>query len=133
MTLFLSIVLSIWAAMHLYVFWRLASIPWVAAHVSRPVLVGAALLLWASYPAARILGAWDFQTAARPLEFAGATWIGVLFLAVAALLLIDLATLGGWLVPHLAPTLRGWALIAAGLLSIIGLVQGCLLYTSRCV
>ncbi len=124
MTLFLSIVLTIWGVMHLYVFWRLASVPWVAAHISRPALVVAAVLLWASYPAARILGAWNLEAAARPLEFAGATWIGVLFLAVATMVVADVVTLGGWLMPHLAPAIRGWALVAAGLLSIIGLVQG---------
>ena len=55
MKLFLSIVLTVWGAMHLYVFWRLASVAWVAAHISRQALVATALALWASYPAARIL------------------------------------------------------------------------------
>ena len=124
MKLFLSIVLSVWGLMHLYVFWRLASITWVAAHLSRQALVAIALALWASYPAARILDSWELETAARPLEFVGATWIGVLFLLVAALLVADVVTLGGRLLPRQAPAIRGWALIAAAVLSAVGLVQG---------
>ena len=32
MARFLAIVLSVWAVMHLYAFWRLSTVPWVAAH-----------------------------------------------------------------------------------------------------
>jgi len=124
MKLFLSIILTVWGVMHLYVFWRVASVAWVAAHLSRQALVTIALVLWASYPAARILDSWKLEAAARPLEFAGATWIGVLFLLFAALLFADVVTLGGWLLPRLAPTIRGWAFLAAGMLSAVGLVQG---------
>ncbi len=124
MKLFLSIVLTIWGVMHLYVFWRLASIGWLMAHVSRQAMVAAAVALWASYPAARILGSWKVEAAARPLEFVGATWIGILFLLFAALLAVDIVTLGGWLLPGLAPKLRGWALVAVGVLSTVALVQG---------
>jgi uncharacterized protein len=124
MKLFLSIVLTVWGLMHLYVFWRLTSITWVAAHLSRRALVAIALALWASYPAARILDSWELETAARPLEFVGATWIGVIFLLVAALLAADVVTLGGRLFPRQAPAIRGWALIAAAVLSAVGLVQG---------
>jgi uncharacterized protein len=124
MKLFLSIILTVWGIMHLYVFWRLASVAWVAAHLSRQALVTIAVALWASYPAARILYSWKLDAAARPLEFAGATWIGVLFLLFAALLVADVVTLGGCLVPNLLTRIPGWALIAAGMLSIVGLVQG---------
>jgi len=48
----------------------------------------------------------------------------MLFLLFATLLAADVFTLGGWLLPRLAPTIRGGAAIAAGVLSLIGLVQG---------
>lgn len=124
LTVFLVNVLVIWAVMHLYVFWRLASIPWVAAHLPRRALVVAGVLLWASYPLARMLSAWGPEAAAWPVEFVAANWIGVLFLVVVAMLAADLVTLGGWLLPRQAPAIRGWALAAAGLLAIVGLVQG---------
>jgi hypothetical protein len=124
MTLFLTIILTIWGGMHLYVFWRLASVPWAAAHLSRQALTILAIALWTSYPAARILDSWKIEAIARPLEFVGATWIGILFLFLAALLAADVVTLGGWLLPSVAPKIRGWALIAAGVLSTVALVQG---------
>jgi uncharacterized protein len=124
MKLFLSIVLTIWGLMHLYVFWRLASVVWVAAHISRVALVAIALALWATYPAARILESWKIESATRPLEFVGATWIGVIFLLFAALLVVDVITLGGRLLPRLAPMIRGWACVTAVVLSVVGLIQG---------
>jgi hypothetical protein len=121
---FLTVVLSVWAAMHLYVFWRLASVPWVAAHLSRRALVWAALALAAAYPLARMLGSRDWTTVSRPLEFAGATWMGVLFLLLSALVFVEVITLGGCWLPRFVPQLRGGAVVAAAGLSVIALVQG---------
>lgn len=122
--MFLIIVLSVWAALHGYVFWRVASVPFCAAHLSRRTLVVLALALWATYPLARIFNSWHWDLVGRPLESAGATWIGALFLACAALLAVDLLTLGGALLPRLAPALRGWAVAAAGVLAVTSLIQG---------
>ncbi len=124
MALFLTIALSVWAAMHLYVFWRLSTVPWVAAHIPRQALFLAAVALWTSYPLARTLGAKGLQAIAAPLEFLAANWIGLLFLLFAALLVVDAITLGGWLLPRVSPVLRGWAAAAAVLLSLVGLLQG---------
>ena len=124
MALFLAVALTIWAMMHLYVFWRLSSVPWVAGHIAGRTLFITAAVLWASYPIARILDSWKLETLARPLEFVSANWIGILFLLLATLIATDLFTLGGWLLPRVAPMLPGWAAIAAVALSIIALVQG---------
>jgi len=48
----------------------------------------------------------------------------VMFLTAISLLAVDLVTGFGLLMPRLAPSLRGVALIAGGVLSIIALVQG---------
>jgi uncharacterized protein len=122
--LFLSIVLSIWAALHLYVLWRLDSVPWVATHLSHRVLIVTAAALWAGYPLARILDSWKLTALARPLEIVAATWIGILFLLFTTQLAADVFTLGGWLLPRQASTIRGGPAIAAAVLSLIGLVQG---------
>jgi len=124
LTIFLTNVLVVWAAMHLYVFWRLASVPWVAAHLSGRALVMMAAALWTSYPLARILDSWKLEAVASPLEFIAANWIGVLFLLVVTLLAAEVVTLGGWLLPGLVPAIRGWAVVTAGALSAIALVQG---------
>ena len=83
---FLAIVLLIWSAMHGYVFWRLASVPWVADNVSRGAGICVAVALAASFPLARLLNAKDLATIGRPLEFFAANWVGVVFLLFSALL-----------------------------------------------
>lgn len=122
--LFLTIVLSVWTIMHLYVFWRLSSVPWLVSLAARRALVPVAVLLWASYPLARVAEAHGFPTLARPLEWVGANWIGVLFLLLSAILAADAITLGGRLWPRMAPALPGWAALVALLLSVVGFVQG---------
>jgi predicted MPP superfamily phosphohydrolase len=123
LAIFLTIVLSIWAAMHAYVFWRLSSILWVAAHFSRRSLVTIAVLLWASYPLARILESWKLHSFAWPLEYAAANWIGLLFLAFMAFLTAEVLTGGGRLFPGYARMVRTAAIAAAGTLFLIGLIQ----------
>jgi len=122
--LFLTVALSLWAAIHSYVFWRLDSIPWVAAHVSPRTVMLAAAVLWASYPLARILEARGLRSIAVPLEFVAANWMGVLFLVFSGLLVVDVVTLGGWFMPGVAPALRGWLALIAILLSGVALVHG---------
>jgi len=121
--LFLTFVLVIWAAMHGYVFWRAASVPWVANHVPRRYLVATAVALWCAYPVARILEAADWQGIALPLEFASACWIGILFLCLSALVMVEVVTLGGAVLGKFVTTLRGLALIVAWIFAGIGLVQ----------
>jgi predicted MPP superfamily phosphohydrolase len=122
--MFLIIVLGVWTAVHLYVCWRMASVPFIASHLSRRALILIALALWLSYPLARVLCAQDWPIIAQPLEFIGAIWIGVLFLLFSAFLVTEVVTLGGLVVPGLAPRLRGWATVTAGVLSAMALVQG---------
>jgi predicted MPP superfamily phosphohydrolase len=110
--------------MHAYVFWRLGSVPWVAAHVSGRLLVLGAVLFWASYPLARIIESTSAGPAFYPLSFAAANWIGVLFLLFAAFLAVDVVTLGGWLIGAWAPRVRTWTALGAGMLSAVALFQG---------
>ncbi len=121
--IFLTTVLAIWAGMHGYVFWRLHSVPWVAAHVGRRGLLVIALLLWASYPLARILESRGLDGLAQPVEFLAAAWIGALFLLFAAFLVFDAVTLGGWLVPGHANQARGWVAVVVAGLAVAALVQ----------
>ena len=123
-SLFLVVALSVWTVMHGYVFWRLASVPWVAEHLPRQALFWAAGALAASYPLARLLNSRHLEAVGEPLEFFAANWIGVLFLLLVTLLAADVVTLGGWLLPRFAPAMRGWAAGLALVMAIIGLVQG---------
>jgi predicted MPP superfamily phosphohydrolase len=122
--LFVAVILAVWTAMHGFVFWRLASVPWVAAHVSRRALTWTAVVLWTSFPLARFLNSRRLEAVGQPLEFVAANWVGVLFLLLSVLVLADVLTLGGWLLPRLAPAIRGWAVTAALVLSAVALTQG---------
>lgn len=122
--MFLTVVMTVWAIVHAYVFWRLSSLPWVAGHISRRTLVIVAVALWVSYPVARMLLARHWTVVGIPLEFIASTWMGLLFLMLASLLLTDLVTVGGFLVPRAAPALRGGAVLVAGGLALVALVQG---------
>ena len=124
MSLFLTIALLIWTTMHIYVFWRARSVPVISRRVPRYVLVSLACFLWASYILAHILDHFHAGLAAGILETVGAQWFGIIFLLLVSLLFVDLVTLFGQLWPRYAPLLRGWAIVTAGLLSIVAFVQG---------
>ncbi|MGE5056162.1 MAG: metallophosphoesterase [Acidobacteriota bacterium] len=124
MRAFLTIALLIWTTMHVYVFWRAKSVPVISRYVPRYVLVGLACFLWASYILGHIFDHFHLGPVARILERIGAEWFGIIFLLLVSLLFVDLITLFGRLWPRYAPVLRGCALVAAGLLSLIAFVQG---------
>ncbi len=110
--------------MHIYVFWRAASVPFLDRHVPRGLLVATGVILWATLFFGRVLSHRNAGALAGTLEFLGMNWMAVLFLASVFLLAVDLVTGFGFLMPRLAPWLRGWALVAGGALSVIALIQG---------
>src|SRR5262249_4085089 len=109
--------------LHLYVIWRLASIPWIGGHLSPLALIIIGIALWSSYVVARILDEKELQSVSWPIEYFAANWIGLLFLMFWALLGVDIFTLGGWLFHEQAPAIRGWAVAIACLLSVVALIQ----------
>lgn len=110
--------------MHLYVFWRAASVPLVARHVPRAVLAGAGTALWAGFVLGRVVGHGGTGTLAATLELIGMTWMGCVFLASVCLLSVEVVTAGGALMPRQAPWLRGGALAVAAALCVVALIQG---------
>jgi predicted MPP superfamily phosphohydrolase len=122
--LFGIILISACTLIHLYVFWRAASVPIVARHVSAKILVGVGASLWAIFFSARVFGHTGTGPLAAILEMIGMNWMGVLFLTFVYLFAVDFVTLFGLLILRRAPSLRGWALAAGGVLSLIALFQG---------
>jgi predicted MPP superfamily phosphohydrolase len=121
---FFLVALSIWTLMHVYLGWRVWSLPFLAGPSAHRWLVAALALLWVSYLAARILERLGYERVAYPLEWLGAAWLGVLFLTVATLLAADVVTGFGLLLPRYAPTARTAALVVASVLSAAAFVQG---------
>jgi uncharacterized protein len=119
-----SILLTVITVMHVYVFWRADSVPFLKRHVSRKFLIGTGMVLWAVFFLGRLISHESTGTLAMTLEFLGMNWMAVVFLVTVSLLAVDLITGFGFLLPRLAPLLRGFALVAGGVLSVVALVQG---------
>jgi predicted MPP superfamily phosphohydrolase len=122
--MFGTILISICTFMHAYVFWRAASVPFVDRYISQKVLIGAAVVLWVLFYLGRVIGHGGRGVFAAAFEFIGMTWMAVLFLIFVPLVIIDLFTLFGFLMPKFSPWLRGWGLLAGVILSVIALFQG---------
>jgi hypothetical protein len=117
------ILLSVVTVMHVYVFWRADSVPFLKRFVPRKFLIGIGISLWAVFSLSRFLGH-DAGTLAWALELLGMNWMAVMFLVTVSLLAVDLITGFGFLLPRLVPWLRGFALFAGGVLSVFAHVQG---------
>ncbi|MGC8763709.1 MAG: metallophosphoesterase [Acidobacteriota bacterium] len=124
LALFLGIVLATWALEHAYLYRRAA--PFLGPPGSPLRRAGLVALFLASllYPLGRVAARLAPGRAAYAAEFAGAVWMGLLFLAVAFLLAVDLGTLFGRLAPRTLPALRLGALAASLLLGAFAMVQG---------
>jgi predicted MPP superfamily phosphohydrolase len=122
--MFGSILISAVTLVHVYVFWRAFSIPLLNRHVPRTIFAGAGLILWAVFFFGRVIGHGGTGLIARSLEFAGMSWMAILFLSFVCFFITELITGFGFLLPRQAPTMRGAALFTGGCLCVIALVQG---------
>jgi predicted MPP superfamily phosphohydrolase len=121
--MFFLVIFAIWTVMHVYVFWRIASIPVITAFVPRIILALVALFLWGSFIVSRIVDRFGTRWLASAMEVVGADWVGLIFLIFVCLLVTDLATGFGFLLPRVAPGLRGVAVLVAMALAVIAVVQ----------
>ena len=97
--------------------------PFVARYCPQWLLILAVVFLWMSYVLSRWLDRRGFGALARTLEVIGANWVGVAFLLFVCFLATDLVTGFGYFLPRLAPVIRGWGVVAALVLCLIGMVQ----------
>lgn len=109
--------------MNVYVFWRTSSVP-ALAHVPRTALAVAGLVLWGSYISGRMLSRRGMESLAAPLEWIGSYWLGIVFFLLVGLIAVEIITGFGFLFAQQAPTLRGYGVLVAGVLSLVALVQG---------
>lgn len=122
--MFRTILISVVTLVQMYVFWRIASIPFVGRCISIKLLIGVGVVFWASFFFALFFGHGRTRSLTATLELLGMNWLGILFLAFVSFLAVDIITGFGLLFPRIAPSLRGGALIISGVLSVIALVQG---------
>jgi hypothetical protein len=114
----------LWTLLHVYVFWRAATVPVIARHVPRAVLVGTAGLLWMGVIAARMLDRFGAPLLATPLEMIAWSWIPLVFFMAAALLVVDLVTVFGSYARQWVPRLRWLAFVGSLALGAVAVVQG---------
>ena len=121
--MFFVVFLLLWAGLHVYVLFRLHSIPFIAHHIPTSVLISVGLFLGVSYIASRVLEHFDIDSISHVLEYIGANWVGVFFLIFVALFAVDAFTAFGYVFRDHLPLLRTYALAVAGALSVIAAVQ----------
>ena len=109
---------------YIYVFWRIGSVPVVARHISMKLVVGAGVALWAGFFISLFFGHGRTGMLGAALEILVMNSLGVLFLAFVSFLTADIITGFGLFFPRIALSLRGWALIVSGVLSVIAFIQG---------
>ena len=122
--MFRTILISLCTLMHIYIFWRAASVPFIERHVPRKILVGAGVIVWAIFLLGIVIGHGQTGILAETLEFFGMNWLGILLLIFTSLFAVDIVTLFGFLMPRVSLRLRGWALLVGTALSMIALFQG---------
>jgi uncharacterized protein len=123
MALFVTVVLGVWGLMHAYAFFRLWTIPILSTPTARRWLISAAIAGWIGFPLVQFLS----RSAGRllfPFEILTSVWVGVLFLLIVCLLVADVVTGFGWLMPRLASSARSAAVLCAAVFSLVALVQG---------
>jgi hypothetical protein len=116
-------VLLLWTGLHAYVLSRLLSIPFIAHHVPPTLLIAVVLFLGASYILARLAEHFQIGGATHVLEYIGANWAGIFFLLFVTTLMVDIVTGFGLMFRPMLPALRSGALITAGVLVLISMVQ----------
>jgi uncharacterized protein len=119
----IAIFLVVWTAMHVYVFSRASSVPFIKSHLPHGLLIGLAVFLWTSYILGRSLTHNGLPGIGSVFEHIGAAWIGLLFLLLVCMLAVDVATGFGFLFRSVVPMLRGLALVAGVLLAIVASAQ----------
>jgi uncharacterized protein len=122
--MFGSVLLFLVTVMHIYVFWRASSVPMVKGHLSGRLLAGLGVMLWLAFFLGHVVGHGGSGAVAGVLELVGMTWMVVLFLTGVSLFTIEIVTAFGILMPRLAPTLRGLALLTGAALSLVAQIQG---------
>ena len=122
--MFFLIVLGVWTALNAYVAWRVLSLGMATRPLPRATLIGGFVALWISYLAARMLERAGVGAIARVLEWVGAHWLGMVFLAFVCFLAVDIVTAFGHLFPAAAPRLRVIAAIVACGMAVIANIQG---------
>ena len=121
---FFSIVLGIWLVFHLYVGWRLWSLPVFANPAGHRILLLGLGVLYVSYPVGRILYHHGLPGLGTAVEYGGGVWMGTLVLLLSALAVVDLVTLFGLVLKPWVVPMRTAAIGVALVLAVVAWIGG---------
>jgi len=122
--LFFSLVLLVWTGLHVHVGMHLSGLHVITDKRLRLAIRIGTGVLWLMLPLTMAGTLLKWQGMATSLGLVAVTWLGILFLLFACLLVIDVLTLGGKLFVAHTRWLRLWAVIVGCGLSIVALIQG---------
>jgi len=121
---FILILTLVASLMHGYLFWRIASLPFVSTHSRRKVLWALAVGIWLLYLLSVFYGHDGSAGLPSWLERMAMDWLGILFIATTVMLATDLLTGFGLWARHYLARLRSTALLIAGGMIVVALIQG---------
>jgi hypothetical protein len=78
--MFGTILISVVTLMHVYVFGRAVSVPFIKSRIPKKYIIGAGSILWILFLFGRVYGHHEVGTMAKVVEFIGMNWMGGLFL-----------------------------------------------------
>lgn len=110
--------------MHIYVFWRITTVPWIRRYVPVRHIIWTGLVFLLIFVLGRVLPHEGTGFLSIFTELFVMHWMGITFLLFISMFSVDIVTLGGLLLRKTAPALRGYALIAGMVLVIVAIVQG---------
>jgi predicted MPP superfamily phosphohydrolase len=122
--IFISIVLLIWLLQHLYVGWRVLSLPALSSTPAHRAALTWLFVAFLTYPLGRTFFAIGWHGLGRGLEYLGAVWMGALFLLLSALLLAELVTAGGLVLRQWLAEIRSAAVVLALLAAAVAWIGG---------
>jgi predicted MPP superfamily phosphohydrolase len=122
--MFGAFLISAITLMHVYIFWRASSVPFIQRQMTGKMLITAGLALWVLVLLGRIYGHDSPGVLATVLELAGMIWMAIVFLTTVPMLAVDVITVFGMVLPRAAPRMRGAAIVIGALLSVIAMIQG---------
>jgi predicted MPP superfamily phosphohydrolase len=122
--IFFSIVMGIWLLCHLYLGWRLWSLPLFADPKGHRLLISGLVVLYFAYPLGRILYHHGWPRLGTALEYGGGVWMGTLLLLLFTLGVVDLVTLFGLVLKPWVVTLRSAAIAVGLVLAVVAWIGG---------
>lgn len=124
MAFFGIVLISLVTLLHIYVFWRVGSLPLCQRWLKRKLLIGICVAFWLIFVLSRVYGGNEYSFFTASLKIAGMHWMASLFILAVSFLLADLFCGFGFLFRKMAIRIRTVCMTFGIILIIIAHIQG---------